>query len=222
MSLQGVCTQDEWLARGAFCELLALSLRLPTLELAQALCSGEFAEALAELGERVGLEQSQLAQATKAVTDYQGQDPDELFHTLRIEYTRLFVGAPTPVVWPYAGVWHALEQGLEPLMFVSPRAMEIERFMKGCGVGRAAEKNEPLDHIATEFEFLQYLALVNAAVIELPELPEGLEMPDNAFDAFLAQYVTNWAGDFARSTLAAAQAGFYQAVAKAILALVLE
>jgi TorA maturation chaperone TorD len=88
--------------------------------------------------------------------------------------------------------------------------MEIERFMRTCGVGQAEGKNEPLDHIATEFEFLQYLALVNAGVAQAPE---GVEIPASAFDTFLSQYVANWLGDFACSVTASTELAFYRAVA---------
>lgn len=211
MMLQGNCTQEEWVVRGALCELLAKSLKLPTRELAEALVSGEFGEAFVEIGESVGIDPSILAQSQQRLAEYQGQDSEELFHNLRIEYTRLFVGAPNPVVWPYAGVWHALEQGVEPLMFVNPRTIEIERFMKSCGIGQSEGRNEPLDHIATEFEFLQYLALVNAGAILVSE---GVDMSDDAFGSFLSRYVASWAGGLAQKVLKATKSAFYQAVAQ--------
>jgi len=216
MTLQGTCTPDGWVARAALCELVALSLRLPTQETADILVSGEFSEALTELGDKTGLDPSHLAQSKDLLVQYREQDPEQLFHDLRIEYTRLFVGAPTPQVTPYAGVWHALEQGVEPLMFISPRAMEIERFMRSCGVGQQEGRNEPLDHIATEFEFLQYLALVLAGAAQIPK---GIEISDDAFDTFFSQYIANWAGGFANKVQAASQTAFYQAVAKILRAL---
>jgi TorA maturation chaperone TorD len=218
MTKQDTSTQEEWLIQATLCELLATSLQLPTRELAGVLATGEYADALADIGAAAGLDQSRLAQADALLAAYIGQDPEELFHTLRTEYTRLFVGAPEPVVSPFAGVWYAREQGVEPLLFVSTRAMEIERFLRGYGVGQAEGKNEPLDHISAEFEFLQYLALVNAGTVQVPE---GIEIPADAFDTFFSKYVANWAGDFAQSVAAATELPFYTAVAKIIGAILL-
>jgi TorA maturation chaperone TorD len=213
MTKQDTYTQEEWLIQATLCELLAMSLQLPTRELAAVLTTGEYACALADIGAGVGLDQTTLAQADALLAGYRGQDSEDLFHILRTEYTRLFVGAPEPAVSPFAGVWYAREQGVEPLLFVSTRAMEIERFLRGYGVGQAEGKNEPLDHIATEFEFLQYLALVNAGAVQVPE---GIEIPTDAFDTFFSKYIADWAGDFAQSVSAATELPFYTAVAKII------
>jgi TorA maturation chaperone TorD len=216
MTRQDAYTQEEWLIQATLCELLAKSLQLPTQELAGVLAIGEYADALVDIGAAAGLNQSRLAQADALLTAYVGQDPEELFHVLRAEYTRLFVGAPEPVVSPFAGVWYAREQGVEPLLFVSTRAMEIERFLRSYGVGQAEGKNEPLDHIATEFEFLQYLALVNAGAVQVPE---GIEIPTDAFSTFFSQYVANWSGGFAQSVATATELAFYKAVAEIIRAI---
>jgi TorA maturation chaperone TorD len=210
MMKQDISTQDGWIVHAAFCELLAVSLQLPTSELVATLVSGEFGEALGEVGERVGLEVPLLARADSLLCGYVGQEADELFHLLRTEYTRLFVGAPEPVVSPYAGVWYARRQGVEPLLFVSTRAMEIERFMRHYGIGQAEGKNEPLDHIATEFEFLQYVALANAGAVQMPE---GIEMSTQVFDTFLSRYVADWSEDFANSIAASSECAFYQTIA---------
>ena len=211
-------TQDEWVVEAALCELIAMGLRLPTQELAEAVASGEFAEALVEVGTQAGIDKQTLSQAKTLLADYSGQDPEVLFHTLRIEYTRLFVGAPEPEVSPFAGVWHAREQGVQALLFVNPRSMEIERFMRSCGIGQADGKNEPLDNISTMFEFLQYLALANAGAVEKTE---GIEIPDDAFKTFYSKYVANWAGagGFADSVIASARIPFYKAMAEVIKAI---
>ena len=45
----------------------------------------------------------------------------------------------------YEGVWAAEADGVQPLLFVNPRSMEVERFMRSCGLGRPEGTNEPLD-----------------------------------------------------------------------------
>ena len=140
---------DIWQARAAMCELLALSFRYPEDKvLAEAIASGEWGEAAAAPG---------AAEAAAL------PDPDDIQKELRPEATRLFVGAPEAACSPYEGVWRAKTEGVQPLLFVNPHSMAVERFCKACGLGRPEGTNEPLDAVWTELELLEYLALRAAA-----------------------------------------------------------
>ena len=61
---------------------------------------------------------------------YVGADEEVLFHRLRTEATRLFVGAPNPVASPYEGVWRAEDDGVQPLLFVNPHSMDVDANFK--------------------------------------------------------------------------------------------
>lgn len=154
---------DTWQARAALCELLALSFRYPDDRvLTDAVISGEWGEAAAEIAGVLGIEWTEEA-APGAAEAATLDDPDELQHSLRAEATRLFVGAPEPAVSPYEGVWRAKDDGVQALLFVNPHSMAVERFCKACGLGRPEGTNEPLDAAWTELELLEYLALRAAA-----------------------------------------------------------
>ena len=159
----------DWQARAATWELLALSFRYPGPELAGAVASGEWAEAAEELAAALGLEA--LGGFDGGQPGYSGSD---LLRALRPEATRLFVGAPEPACSPYEGVWHAADDGVQALLFVNPHAMEVERFMRGCGLGRPEGANEPLDHVATECELLEHLALRAVGVFVNKEIDISL------------------------------------------------
>ena len=73
------------------------------------------------------------------------------------------MGAPQAACSPYEGVWRATAEGVQPLLFVNPHSMAVERFCKACGLGRPEGTNEPLDAVWTELELLEYLALRAAA-----------------------------------------------------------
>ena len=73
------------------------------------------------------------------------------------------MGAPEAACSPYEGVWRAKAEGVQPLLFVNPHSMAVERFCKACGLGRPEGTNEPLDAVWTELELLEYLALRAAA-----------------------------------------------------------
>lgn len=154
---------DMWQARAAMCELLALSFRYPDdRTLADAVASGEWGEAADEIAGALGIDWT-AATAPGAAEAAALPDPAELQHELRAEATRLFVGAPKPACSPFEGVWRAEADGVQPLLFVNPHSMAVERFCKACGLGRPEGTNEPLDAVWTELELLEYLALRAAA-----------------------------------------------------------
>lgn len=153
----------------------------------------------------------------------QRMDQGALLHALRAEATRLFVVAPNPAVSPYEGIWRAKDDGVQGLLFVNPHSMDVERFCASCGLGRPEGVNEPLDHIATELELLQYLASL-AAGIAAPaeggpspsELPGG--SPEAAYAQFLEEHLLVWAPRFAEVVEARARHPFYKAVAELLKA----
>lgn len=154
---------DMWQARAAMCELLALSFRYPEDKvLAEAIASGEWGEAADEIAAALGLAWSSAA-APGAAEAAALADPADIQKELRPEATRLFVGAPQAACSPYEGVWRATAEGVQPLLFVNPHSMAVERFCKACGLGRPEGTNEPLDAVWTELELLEYLALRAAA-----------------------------------------------------------
>lgn len=154
---------DLWQARAAMCELLALSFRYPEDKvLAEAIASGEWGEAADEIAAALGLAWSSAA-APGATEAAALADPADIQKELRPEATRLFVGAPQAACSPYEGVWRATAEGVQPLLFVNPHSMAVERFCKACGLGRPEGTNEPLDAVWTELELLEYLALRAAA-----------------------------------------------------------
>ncbi|MDR0350146.1 MAG: molecular chaperone TorD family protein [Coriobacteriales bacterium] len=206
-------SQQEWLNRAALYELLAFGLRVPTTELGEAVSSGEFAEALEELGPLNGLDDAVIARESALLADYQGQEVEALFHRLRVEYTRLFVGAPDPKVSPFAGVWWAKDQGVEPLLFVNKRSMGVERYLRAVGVGRPEGTNEPLDNIATMLEFLQYAALVCAGAVEAPK---GVEIDAATSERFIEDFLDDWMKRFAAQVVEETREPYYRVLAKVL------
>lgn len=202
----------DWAARATAWELAALSFRYPGPELEGAVASGEWAEAAREIAGALGLA---LPEGFGAGASAEG---------LRPEATRLFVGAPEPAVSPYEGVWRAADDGVQALLFVNPHSMEVERFMRACGLGRPEGTNEPLDHVATECELLEHLAL-RAAGAEPPEgAPAGSGLPGGspaaAYGAFLEEHARAWMPRFADAVAAESRVPFYRDAAAFLGALV--
>ena len=215
---------DTWQARAAMCELLALSFRYPEDKvLAEAIASGEWGEAADEIAGALGIDWTAAA-APGAAEAAALPDPDDIQKELRPEATRLFVGAPEAACSPYEGVWRAKAEGVQPLLFVNPHSMAVERFCKACGLGRPEGTNEPLDHVATECELLEHLAL-RAAGAEPPEgAPADADLPGGspaaAYGAFLEEHARAWMPRFAEAVAAESRVPFYRDAAAFLGALV--
>lgn len=260
--------EAEWQVRAAAWELLALSLRYPDEVLAEAIASGGWEAAAAEIAEALGIGEGEEGDALDAApaptiasamrhadacgtADARGgaasparPAPDAmngaapparptpparlpapaLLRSLRVEATRLFVGAPEPAVSPYEGVARALAEGARPLLFVNPRSMDVERFVRSCGLGRPEGANEPLDHVAAECELLSYLASLAAGAPAPAGAPCGAALPGGspqaAYAAFLDSHARRWMPSFAAAVRAEARAPFYGAAARLLVAVV--
>ena len=214
-------SSEAWALRAAACELLALSFRYPTVELADAVASGEWADAAEEIAQALDLDLPESFEADARANV--GEDPGALLHALRAEATRLFVGAPEPAVSPYEGVWRAKDDGVQALLFVNPHSMAVERFCRSCGLGRPEGTNEPLDHVATELELMQHLCMRAGGMVELADeapadeaLPGG--SPAAAHEQFLAEHALAWLPRFADVTVAESRHPFYRAAANLLKA----
>ena len=208
----------NWVDKAALFELLAMALGYPARETAAAVAEGAFAEALAECVAACGLGEELAAAMKLDLAEYAGRSGDEaaveaLWHELRVEYTRMFVGTPEMLVAPFAGIWYAREVGVDPLLFINKESMAVERTMLGCGLVRPEGTNEPLDHIATECEFLNYLCLVRAGAIEAPAVDEG------AYETFYGERLAWWKDRFAEAVLAETRGGLLRAGARVLAAL---
>lgn len=214
--------QGIWQVRATAYELLALTFRYPDQSLSEAVASGEWADAVQEVADALGIELP--ADPKEACAPYVGHDAEEVLHTLRIEATHLFVGAPDPAVSPYEGVWRAKDDGVKPLLFVNPHTMDVERFMKACGIGQAEGKNEPLDRVSTELEFLQWLSMVEAGMSELSEGISADALPGGsvaaAHDAFVEEHVLTWMPRFCDAVAAEAREPFFRTAAPILRAFI--
>ena len=232
---------DIWSLKASACELLAFSLRYPTADVAGALASGEWTAAAQEIAAAldVTLPADFAAELAGDVAASDGDVPvcsgersaetqenaqaNTLLSALRADATRLFVGSPEPAVSPFEGVWRAADDGVDPLLFVNPHSMEVERFCHACGLGRPQGTNEPLDFAPTELELLQYLASLEAGLVEPAEgAPAAADLPGGsaaaAYGQFLAEHVSTWLPKFAEKLCEQARHPFYCAAGQLLRA----
>ena len=211
--MESKMTAERWMHRASAFELLSLAFLLPSSPLAEAEATGEYAEAA---GEAFGLAAPGDERVTAAATHLAAAadgDAEATLHALRREHTRLFVGEKEPPLTPYAGVWRAQQQGQRGLLFVSETSLALERFMTRCGVAKdldAGQTNDPVDHIGTMAEFLQFLCLVRAEAVRAPA---GAAIGTDDFDTFLAEYFAPYATWLASELGAQTRSDFFKGAA---------
>ncbi len=204
------------MSKAALYELLAKTFLFTQRDIVEALVSGSYSEALVELLDVNGMQASFDNEALSVLNCYQQQDKDEVFHNLRKEYTRVYIGVRDPIIYPFAGAWDAVEKGQKPLLFVGKKSMAIERFMRKCGVVQAEGTNEPLDHVGSMLEFLMYLNMVSVGQISAPE---GIEIPSSAYEDFYSEHFIGFAQKFAAATIEQSGEEFFKVGALVLNAL---
>ena len=202
---------NVWLERAGLFELLAKSFSFPAFDLAAALASGEYSQASREVCHAWGITDVRLDALLERVDDKYAGDEDTALHALRIEYTRLFIGTREPLVSPYGSYWKAIAEGRDPVLFLSRETSEVESAMHAAGVGNRPGLREPLDHIACELEFLQYLCTVEGGA-EKPS--EGAAVGESVYETFLKGHVQTWTRDFADAIDGEASELFYRCAAE--------
>lgn len=194
---------SAWMNKATYYEFLSMPFRYVPKEMVKALISGEYSEAYEEIGLANGLDSHVIADRRSLLCIYEDTEEEgTLFHQLRKEYTRLYIGRENPLVTPYAGVWASLEKGEKPLLMVGKESMAIERFMRKCGMGQPEGTNEPLDHIASLLEFLYFLCLVKAEAVKPASYAE---IADDDYETFFDEHFQPFAHAFANVTLAATE-----------------
>lgn len=185
-------SMEEKLPYAAFFELMALSFSYPDREFMDLIQSGKYKDAYLELAGLVGLDEQTISDMTATLDDMAQRDTEELFHELRIEYTRMFVGTPKPLVSISEGVWLAHKRGDGVVLAVINKGtIAVERFMKSCGIFPSETNREPIDNIYTECEFMQYL-------LTKPTFPDDfVHTPSEAYDLFLKEHLAAWIPGFA-------------------------
>ncbi len=212
----------NWATQASAWELAALSFTYPTPELAEAVALGEWADAALEIARMLGAEVD--VAGIEQAREHMGMPADELLSALRADATRLFLIGRTPKVALYEGLWRARSDGTDVLLFVNPHSVEVERFVKKCGLVRAeGEANAPFDSVAGECALLEYLAGVQAGIMAVAGASSPDDLPGGsaqaAYEDFLRQHARVWLPRFAEAVAAEARIPFYRAAAVYLAAL---
>lgn len=212
----------DWMTWATAWEFAAFSFRYPTPAHVDALESGQWAAAADEIMEAldVSVPEGFAWAARDAAEQAHGGG---VLDALRTESTRLLIGTPHAVCSPYEGQWRQAGDFRTPL-FVNKYSLEVERFCKECGFARPEGTNEPLDHVATECELLERLALSAAGCAgdggdASGDDPDGglvevsAEAAAQLYERFVAEHASAWMPQFAAEVKEASGLAFFQAAA---------
>ena len=174
---------DTTLARAVVCRILRLGYHDPNPEVVQSLCSPEGMEALRAAATlldvaELGPEAARFARAEIPLLEELERDYNKLFgHTLR--------GRVCPYETEY-GKYHTFRQ--------AHVLSDLVGFYIAFGLRPAADNGERVDHIAYEFEFLEFLSRKEAFAIEQDD-QEMFEVTRHALKKLLREHL----GQFGRA-----------------------
>ena len=137
------------------CRLMAAAWRYPDKELAEGFSSGAF-QADAEDCLSALLPEGDV-RPTLFSSSAILPEAEELLHMMRHEYTSLFLVPKAEKVFLYESRFRWMKDPEEYAMFVTPCALHVEQLCREAGIRPAKGNREPLDQMATEWEFLAYL-----------------------------------------------------------------
>lgn len=189
---------DQAAAREDLCRLLAACYYEPSPEFVEERLFDSMRNAaryldpaLARIAERLG-------------RDFAAQD----LQVLLLDYTRLFVGPPQPLVRPHGSFWLTGES--TPWQDAS---LAVLALYDEAGFDLDDESREAPDHVALELEFL-YLLTSRQNEAHRAALADVLRDWEQLARLFLARHLGAWIDGFAATVRAGAQTDFYRDLAE--------
>lgn len=194
--------------------LLSMFLHQPTDESVQGLLDGSIADDVADILEELGFSAEIIQRIDKKLTALQNgiSKKEELRTAMSREYTRLFSHPKKPAVAIYECLFlfqPENETEEQPLLFVSPAALDAERCYKKAGLLRSKAVNEPGDHMATELEFMMVLYWRKAQALQENNLEE-LAKSEAEIKEFTDVHLRKWAVEFFQQCVDASQSEVYR------------
>lgn len=188
---------EQATAREDLCRLLAACYYEPDSMLAEERVFESMLAAAAALSAGLAAGAARLGEAFGA------QEVQDLL----VDYTRLFLGPPTPLAGPYGSLW--LGEGSR---MVDESTLALEELYREAGFEVDQDLSEPPDHIALELEFL-YLLTFKCNEAARGGSTEAIAGWTLLRESFLREHLGAWVGRFAQAVKANAASAFYRELA---------
>lgn len=202
--------------RGDVFRLLAGAFRDPNPDLIAEHCSGTLVESVSAAVDWLGVDRRVFDEALSSLRAAAEGDArrDGTLRAFKVEYARLFIGPPRPLVSPFASTRLAPASDLGgPVLGIGREPRSVQADYEEAGVQVAAELREPPDHIATEFEFLYFLARRESEAWRAGD-DEAARDWRRRQSGFVDAHVKTWALDFFDEVVSTTTESFYRAMAE--------
>ncbi len=203
--------------RGLGWGTLALSFYEPTERWVAAMLGGEvvadFRNAIGWLDADAPLQfEGALAVLRGWAGEMRESDPAEVLQDLKVEYARLFIGAPGPMAAPpYESLYRDRDSDGTPIVN-GPSTVAVERTYGSHGLERAAGHSDLSDHVATELEFMHFLCSRERGAWQGGDVSGARELR-RAQNEFISEHLNKWLPEFSERVLAATRVDVYRALA---------
>ncbi|MBR6527914.1 MAG: molecular chaperone TorD family protein [Lachnospiraceae bacterium] len=210
-------TVEQAINLSDFYQLMAIAMRCPTKELAEGLLDGSFADDMAACMEGLGVSADVADEAYDtlcAAVLADASQAEELFHLLRVEYTRLFLIPKKEKIYIYESRF-CYPKDADPRqysMFVSPCALHAEQCYKEAGVRVRKDLQEVPDHMATELEYISYLYRKMAETITMENKTEQV-LWKVRIETFWQKHLNKWYDAFLAEIQEKTESETYKALA---------
>lgn len=146
------------------------------------------------------------AQADHFFAELKACIPSDLkLESLKIDYTRLFVGPFKLLAPPYGSVY------LEDNRIMAESTIDVGKWYEKEALNVVI--NGPPDHIAMELEFMYYLAVKQIQATK-EENPQDIQLYQKKQKLFLCSHLAGWLPLFTENVQKHAQTEFYRKLAK--------
>jgi TorA maturation chaperone TorD len=188
---------EQATAREDLCRFLAACYYEPDAVLAEEKVFESMAAAAQRLDPELAATARRLGEAFAA----------QELQALLVDYTRLFLGPPSPLVAPYGSTWLGGDGTVMP-----ESAVALEGLYGEAGFEIDEELGETPDHVAVELEFLYLLTFKQNEARRAGE-EVAIAGWDQLHDLFLRGHVGAWISRFAAAVRDQAETAFYRELA---------
>jgi putative dimethyl sulfoxide reductase chaperone len=196
--MSGYDGSDKASARADLCLFLAACYYEPDPEFAEE----RLFDSMLKVAVRIDPDLADLAR--KLGDDFAAQD----LQNLLVDYTKLFLGSPQPLVSPHASVW--LSGAATSMQDSTMVALDL---YDQAGFELDEEIRDVPDHVAVELEFLSLLTSRQSEAYraDLADIVRDWEQLERFF---LQKHMGIWIGPFAAAVRAGAETAFYRSLAE--------
>jgi TorA maturation chaperone TorD len=137
---------------------------------------------------------------------------DVELESLKVDFSKLFVGPYTLSAAPYGSVYLESERKM-----MGDSTLDVKNRYREAGLETARSFKDAPDHISAELEFMYYLIFKEIEAFANSDIERGIDFIQKQ-KAFLEDHLMAWVPEFTKSIIGSTENPFYMNLAKATTA----